>query len=333
MQPCMPTSSRGRIRRNRWIAAGVTLILAAGIVVGVGVLLRDQVGPLLDPDGCTAEVGGVLVELSLEQAENAATIAAIGVRRGLPARAVSIALATAYQESKIENLDHGDRDSLGVFQQRPSTGWGTPEQVQDVAYATNSFYDELVKVDGYQEMRITEAAQLVQRSGFPEAYEDHAEDGRALASALTGYSEAGFTCDVRDRTSGLPAQSLNPGGLTPRAAAVRRDMERSFGAQALGGFAPGGVRDGHQEGSAHYEGRAIDVFFRPINDANQRSGWALAHYLVANATRLDVATVIFDGRIWTARRSESGWRDYDAGDGPGDRAILEHRDHVHVDVG
>ncbi len=329
----MPTSSRATVRRNRWIAAGVTLTLAAGIVVGVGVLLREQVGPFLDPKGCTAKVGGVVVDLSLEQSENAATIAAIGVRRGLPARAVSIALATAYQESKIENLDHGDRDSLGVFQQRPSMGWGTPEQLQDVRYATNKFYDELVKVDGYETMRITEAAQLVQRSGFPEAYEDHAEDGRALASALTGYSEARFTCEVDDASADLPAQGLNPGGLTPRAAAVRRDVERMFGPQSLGGFAPGGVRDGHQEGSAHYEGRAIDVFFRPVNDANQRSGWALAHYLVAHSSRLDIATVIFDGRIWTAARSTRGWRDYDAGDGPGDRAVLEHRDHVHVDVG
>ena len=177
----------------------------------------------------------MVVDLSTEQAENAALIAAIGVQRGLPARAVSIALATAYQESKIQNLDHGDRDSLGLFQQRPSQGWGTAEQIQNPRYAINRFYDELEKIDGFETMRITEAAQEVQRSGFPEAYEDHAEDGRALASALTGYSRAKFTCVVREE--GADAQRLNAAGLTPRAAKVRRDLERAFGTQTLGGFA------------------------------------------------------------------------------------------------
>src|SRR5688572_19187814 len=275
----MPTSPSRGSSRSRARRASVTLLLVLLVVAGVGLLFRQGVGPLPDPEGCTAEVGGVVVDLSVEQAENAATIAAIGVRRGLPARAVSIALATAYQESKIQNLDHGDRDSLGVFQQRPSMGWGTPEQIQDVRYATNKFYDELVRVDGYETMRITEAAQLVQRSGFPEAYEDHAEDGRALASALTGYSPHAFTCEVGD-VDGMDEQDLNPAGLTPRAAKVRRTLERAFGPQSLGGFAPGGVRDGHKDGSAHYEGRAVDVFFRPVNAENQRLGWAMAHYLV-----------------------------------------------------
>jgi hypothetical protein len=325
--PTDPPRYRGRAR-----GAAVTLLLALVVVAGVGVLFRQGVGPLPDPEGCTATVGDVVVDLSPEQSENAALIAAIGVRRGLPARAVSIALATAYQESKIENLDHGDRDSLGLFQQRPSQGWGTPEQIQDPHYAIDRFYDELEKVDGFESMRITEAAQLVQRSGFPEAYEDHAEDGRALASALTGYSRAKFSCVVREASA--DTEELNRGGLTPRAAKVRRDLEGAFGTQALGGFAPGGVRTGHMEGSAHYDGRAVDVFFRPVSADNRRRGWAMAHYLVAQADRLGIRTVIYDGRIWTAGdRSEAGWRDYDPGDAPGDRAVLEHRDHVHVDVG
>ena len=112
----------------------------------------------------------------------------------------------------------------------------------------------------------------------------------------------------------------------------RSDLERVFGPQSLGGFAPGGVRDGHMPGSAHYDGRAVDVFFRPITPTNQVRGWAVAQYLVAQAARLDIATVIFDDRIWTARRSSAGWRDYDAPSGPGDADVLAHRDHVHVDV-
>ncbi len=118
---------------------------------------------------------------------------------------------------------------------------------------------------------------------------------------------------------------------------MRRDLKAAYGALSLGGFAPGGVTSGHMEGSAHYEGRALDVFVRPINADNRRLGWSIASYLVAQADRLDIDHVIFDDRIWTSgRRSESGWRDYDPGDTSGKSedtiAILEHRDHVHVDV-
>ena len=320
------------MRTSRLRRATLTFFLALVVVAVVGVLMLRGVGPLPDPEGCEAEVGGLTVSLSTEQAENAAIIAAVGVRRGLPARAVSIALATAYQESKISNLDHGDRDSLGIFQQRPSMGWGTAKQITNPYYAANRFYDELEKIDGYQTMRITEAAQRVQRSGFPEAYEDHAADGRALASALTGYSAGGaFSCVVRNEEGSR--QKERASGLTRRAEAVRRDLEHAFGDLPLGGFAPGGVRDGHMEGSAHYDGRAIDVFVRPVNPDTNRRGWAIAQYLVAHADRLQIQHVIFDDRIWTeGRRSEKGWRDYDPGDQPGDRAVHEHRDHVHVDV-
>lgn len=328
------TSRPRRTRTDHGAARGFLVgLLVLVVVAAAGVAVYRGVGPLPDPEGCTVEVGDVVVDLTPEQAENAATIAAIGVRRGLPARAVSIALATAYQESKIVNVDHGDRDSLGLFQQRPSMGWGTEEQVQDPYHATNAFYDALEKVDGFETMRITEAAQRVQRSGFPEAYEDHAEDARAIASALTGYSPDGrFSCVVRSGAD-LGPQKPRKNGLTPRANKVRRDLQRAFGPQSLGGFAPQGVRDGHMEGSAHYEGRAVDVFVRPVNAANNRRGWAMAQYLVAHADRLEVDHVIFDARIWSAGvRSEAGWRDYDPGDAPGDRRVLEHRDHVHVDV-
>ena len=166
-------------------SAVTTLAVLAG-VGAVGVAVVRGTGPLPDPEGCTALVEGHHVALDTEQAENAALIAAIGVHRDLPARAVSIALATAYQESKMINVEHGDRDSLGLFQQRPSQGWGTEAQILDPVHATNAFYDALVKIDGYESMRITEAAQKVQRSAYPEAYEDHAEDGRALFTVAVG---------------------------------------------------------------------------------------------------------------------------------------------------
>ncbi len=159
-------------------------------------------------------------------------------------------------------------------------------------------------------------------------------DRRAVASALTGRSPAALSCSY-DADAAPGSTRLTPSGLVPRARDLRREVDRVFGAQQVGGFAPGGVSTGHSPGSAHYEGRAVDVFVRPVNAPHLRQGWAMAQYLVANAERLDVATVIFDGRIWTARRSFQGWRDYTPDVGGRSRAvaaILEHRDHVHVDV-
>ena len=142
-------------------------VVALGAVATTLVLVdRGSVPSILDTSGCTAEVDGHTVEVDLEQAENAALITAVAVERGMPALAASIALATAYQESKLYNIDYGDRDSVGLFQQRPSQGWGSVEQLTDPVFATNAFYDALQKVDGYDSMEITVAAQEVQRSGL-----------------------------------------------------------------------------------------------------------------------------------------------------------------------
>ena len=315
------------------VAALATVALAGG---ATWYAVSTGVGPLPGPDHCTATVGGYTVAMTTEQAENASIIAAVAERRALPARAISIAIATAYQESELVNLDRGDRDSLGLFQQRPSQGWGTPRQIMDPSYATNAFYDALVKVDGYQEMAITAAAQEVQRSAFPDAYADHEQDGRTIASAMSGYSDAAFNCVTA--APDVAAQEIGADGLTSRAEKVRQGLATSFGELPLGGFEAGGVASGHMAGSAHYEGRAIDAFFRPISEQNTRRGWVLAHFLVANAERLDIAHVIFDDRIWTAgSHSSEGWRGFDppglsADAAAATRRILEHRDHVHVDV-
>jgi hypothetical protein len=251
------------------------------VVVAVGIATWRGSGPLPDPEGCRATVGGHTVSLSTEQAENASLIAAIGVRRGLPARAVSIALATAYQESKIQNLPHGDRDSVGLFQQRPSQGWGTAAQLQNPIYATNAFYDALAKVDGYQTMRITEAAQRVQRSGYPEAYEVHAEDARALASALTGYSPGGrFSCVVHSSTQ------------RQTAAEVARLLRKAYGGLDV-------ARTGARQDLRIAVG---------TGEAGRRWGWSVAQFLVAHGTTLRPQEVRFAGKVWrTGRDSEKGW--------------------------
>ena len=259
----------------------LVFVVVLAVVVGVGVAMWRGSGPLPDREGCTARLGGRQVDLSTEQAENATLIAAIGVSRGLPARAVSIALATAYQESKIQNIDYGDRDSLGLFQQRPSQGWGTPQQVQDPYYATNAFYDALVKLADYKTLRITEAAQKVQRSGFPEAYEDHAPDARALASILTGYSPGGlFSCVVHE-----PEERGS-------AATVIRQVERAYGDLDI-------ARTGSRQDVA------VTV---EADDAGSRLGWSVAQFVVARGVRWRPAAVAHAGKHWrTGRVSEDGW--------------------------
>lgn len=156
----------------------------------------------------------------------------------------------------------------------------------------------------------------------------------ALAETLLGHEERALRCtvDLVGTAAGLPREDPGRLGLTARADTARLEMRAVFGKQILGGFEPRGVNDGHIDGSAHYEGRAIDVFFRPITEDNQRRGWAQAMWAVAHAERLELATVIFDRSLWSARRSVTGWRDYSHPGGPTDNPILLHEDHVHVDV-
>lgn len=102
----------------------------------------------------------------------------------MPPQALVIAVATALQESRLRNLRGGDRDSIGLFQQRPSQGWGTPKQLSDPAYQTRKFYDKLLTIEGWQKMRLTEAAQAVQISAYPEAYAKHTRSATRLVEAL-----------------------------------------------------------------------------------------------------------------------------------------------------
>jgi hypothetical protein len=272
----MPTSGT-RPRRS-----GIVFFLAIVVVIGavVFVVMRGT-SSVPELPGCTAEVSGRTVYLDPDQAANATLIAAIGTRRGLPARAVSIALAAAYQESKIRNLPYGDRDSLGLFQQRPSQGWGTVAQISNEDYSINRFYEALEKVDGYQSMRITEAAQRVQHSGYPEAYEPHAPDARALASSLTGYSPGGaFSCVVPE-----------PKGHGT-AAATSAALTKAYGDLDI-------ARTGSRQDFT------VTV---PAGAEGQRLGWSVAAYLLGHATTSKVEAVSFDGLTWrTGDDSEKGW--------------------------
>ncbi len=174
------------------IFLGAVVVLTAGIVV-VAVLVRS---PVRSP-GCTVTPpgdGGGAFTFTPEQMNSAATISAVGTKLGLPAHAATVALATALQESKLQNLEGGDRDSVGLFQQRPSQGWGTVAQLRDPVYASTAFYEKLEKLPGWETMPITEAAQAIQRSGAPDAYAQWETQARGMAAAFNGQWPAALTC-------------------------------------------------------------------------------------------------------------------------------------------
>jgi len=277
-----------RRRRGRGLLTVLLLFaVLVGASAGVVTWLRAHDAPVVEPR-CQAALDGTDWYLTPEQADNAALLAAVALRRGLPARAATIAIATALQESGLRNLDHGHLDSLGLFQQRPSQGWGTAEQVMDPVHATNAFYDALVKVKGYQDMPITEAAQAVQRSAFPDAYAQHETRARAWASALTGHSTAAVTCTLRE-----PA-SADAAGVLARA-------DRDLGAAATAAPA----------GSAQGTTVTVDVRGLPAGDTEPgRLAWAVAQWAVAVAEPLGLTEITVGDLTWS--RSSGTWAPADA---------------------
>jgi hypothetical protein len=245
-----------------------------------------------------------------EQAVNAATIAAVGTGRGMPERAVAIALATAIQESGLRNIRHGDRDSLGLFQQRSSQGWGTPKQILDPAYAAGMFYAHLAKVRDYETLPLTVAAQRVQRSGYPEAYAKHETDATLLAAALTGQAAATLTCDGRPAAT-TAATATGPDAV--RTALVRdfgRDAVEEAGAEVSASAAP--TPTPTVTATAHGRTVTVPVPQGKKTDKSGRTeserGWQLAHWAVANASALHIQRVSYAGREWAAGSTDSRWQ-------------------------
>jgi murein DD-endopeptidase MepM/ murein hydrolase activator NlpD len=167
------------------VAAAIGLLCLAGPAVLVGGVLTASCGPA---DAASSTTIGVapMDGWDGEQVANARIIVDVGVEMGVPARGWVIAVATAMQESGLRNLPGGDRDSIGLFQQRPSQGWGMPAQLADPAYQARRFFDKLLTVDGWLEMSLTEAAQLVQVSAYPQAYAKWEDDATAVVRAVAG---------------------------------------------------------------------------------------------------------------------------------------------------
>ncbi|MFJ9033642.1 C40 family peptidase [Streptomyces sp. NPDC102274] len=193
----------------KWIAAGIGVVFLSPFLLGGTAMMlassteaaqnSGQFGNCLngvDTDAVTQAVSEILdgadgksvhiegLTLPAEQIPNAQTIVATGISLDVPQRGQIIALATAMQESRLRNLGSGDRDSLGLFQQRPSQGWGTAQQIRDPLYASEKFYRTLLTVPGWQQLTVTQAAQAVQKSGFPDAYAQWENLATALQKAI-----------------------------------------------------------------------------------------------------------------------------------------------------
>ncbi len=237
--------------------------------------------------------------LDAVQLQHASTINAVGMARGLPERARIIAIATAWQESNLRNLDHGDLDSLGLFQQRSSQGWGDPAELMDPVYAAGQFYDHLVKVPGWQEMSLTKAAQAVQRSAYPDAYAKWEPDATALAEQLGGTVPVALTCRAGALASTATASTRAPvpglGGATPGLV----NLAAAAQAELTGLTVVSVSRDG--------DTATIDVALPNTGAAD--AGRALAAWTVAHATSMRVATVQVLDQQWRGHAWRTGLPD------------------------
>ncbi|NLJ53008.1 MAG: hypothetical protein GX344_02575 [Intrasporangiaceae bacterium] len=274
MSSPLPLAEEHPPARRRLGCVAAAIIVAAIVAVGGYAGLHwfrsgmDLGGPV-----CHATAGGETVTFSPEQMDNAGTIVGIAMGRGLPARAGTIAIATAIQESKLRNINYGDRDSLGLFQQRPSMGWGTPEEILDPEYSTNTFYDVLVTVPGWENGVVTEVAQEVQRSAFPDAYGDHEREGRAIASTLSGHTPAGLVCRLD-----APIRHTETEDLVG-------DLERQLGLTA----------------TVSADSRTLSLTL-----GSEEQAWSVGQYLVAKAERHSITAVVVDDRSWTRASGPSG---------------------------
>jgi hypothetical protein len=267
----------------------VAIVLCVAVVLGIGAYAAYRhARPYLHGSGCLADTEA----LDLEQGATAATIAIVAAGEKLPERALVIAYATAMQESHIRNLEGGDLDSVGVFQQRPSQGWGGKERLMDPVYASRRFFSALAKVKDYRRRSVAESAQRVQRSADGSAYAQHVAAAQALAAAYTGRQAMAVHC------------WFSPGRRTePRRAAALREMRRAFGP------ASPAIED-----STHNSAVAV---------TSSRQGWAVAAWAVSHAQEYGLTEIRYAGRHWKTGDGYAGWtKDKKAKKVPADRVTI-----------
>ena len=254
----------------------VVLVLAA-IVTALALLATNhrRVTPGIG-SGCLVRSQSTDVPLTTDQAGLAATIAGVAWDRSMPTRAVTIAYAAALQESGLANLPYGDRDSVGVFQQRPSQGWGPRRRLLDPVYASKRFFQALAGIRGYRHLLIYKAAQEVQHSADGYAYAQYAGQGAVMASGFTGRVPRSVWCWY------TPHRHLHR-----RLVAARTQLTRAFGHLSMSnrGDPTAQVRVGRAS-----------------------VGWSVATWLVTHAAAFGITTVSYDGYRWSTAEGSHGWR-------------------------
>jgi hypothetical protein len=275
-----------RLRTLALVGSALVLLIAAGYALFGRP--RHVAAPYVPPPpGCQAGTGVQAIPMGSDQAAIAATIAGVAARDGLPREAVVIAYATALQESGLQNLDYGDRDSVGVFQQRPSQGWGTTAELENPVYATTRFFGALVRVPRYAKLPVDQAAQDVQHSADGSAYEQYAEVSALLAGYFTGTPPHGVSC------------WFTPSGRANLAAAERQ-LTKTFGPQGRDAVMEA-VTTARSGKKGHERSVAV---VRVQRDA----AWTVASWLVANAQDYGISQVRYAGYEWTAADGSMGWQ-------------------------
>lgn len=381
-QPAVATPTRQWIRNlnsdHKLIAAELeigakssTTAMSAQVGIRAGDPSGDMSGDLAGNAGRDiegADVRRLLMQITFapddpqhptmngEQVDNAIAIGHVALNElDLPPdrsrHALEVAIATAIQESRLANLDGGDRDSAGLFQQRPSTGWGSHHQVTNPRLATLAFFGRadhtnnpgLLDIPGWSLMSTTQAAQAVQRSPFPDAYARWATAAREIAAAITGSDidtrlnssnvataaqrECMHTTGAGDGscpTTGSPAEA----GLTPDALLVLRCVHAEFGPHNYGGVGDRAANPG----SDHPAGRAVDIMINAWNTpGGAAEGTRIAEWVRAHGEQFGVTYIIWRSQIWTTGRASAGWRPYTHPSGATDPTNA-HMDHVHISV-
>jgi len=263
--------------RRGVLTPGILLIVIALAVTGYLVTRHGK--PLLTVSGCQAGRGASAVALDPEQAAIAATIAGVAHQRSMPPHAVMVAYAAALQESKLHNLSYGDRDSVGVFQQRPSEGWGPAWRLKDPVYASTRFFRALATVPGYRHKPVYRAAQAVQHSADGHAYIQYQTEAAALAADFTGHSAHAVWC-----------WSTGPTPARARLTAARLGLAHAFGPM-----------------SSHRVATPGDDPTMLVRVPRPALGWAIASWLVTHASSYGIHDVRYAGFRWQQSSGTSGW--------------------------
>jgi murein DD-endopeptidase MepM/ murein hydrolase activator NlpD len=228
------------VKARTWAGIGAAVVVAMcglPLIAAISTAEPAKACGVQTPAGGRATLNtraGAVGAWDSSQVDNAAIIVAVGQQKQIPARGWVIAVATAMTESRLINTSTvTDHDSVGLFQQRPSAGWGTPTQLIDPVYTSTKFYTALLKIDGWEAMPLTRAAQAVQRSAYPDRYADFENDAEAVVAKVAG------AATITD----LPGASLADCG--PPAVVSSGGWTRPVEAGIVSGFRTGS-RPNHQ---------------------------------------------------------------------------------------